>query len=81
MNELTTYLLILIIINQIIILYFVIRRFFATRRERRESKKLPMRKITKEVCEKLGGSVEHGRCIIRTQQGDDEIIEDIGGII
>ena len=70
-------LLILILIIQIAILFFVRR-------------KSPIGiglvnsvggEITRDSCEKLGGSVENGRCIIRMKQGDKEIIEDIGKII
>jgi hypothetical protein len=80
MNELTTYLLILILINQIVILFFVIRR---------DIRKSPISiglvnsiggEIIREACEKLGGSVENGRCIIQIQQGDKEIVEDIGEV-
>ena len=80
MNELTTYLLILILINQIAILYFIIKR---------GGKKSSIGiglvnsiggKITKDACEKLGGSVKNGRCIIKTVEEDRECIVDIGRI-
>ena len=80
MTELTTCLLILVIIIQSVTLFFVIRRVFATRRGQ-EPKKLPMRKITRDACEKLGGSVKDGRCIIKTVEKDRETIIDIGGVI
>ena len=37
-------------------------------------------KITKEACEKLGGTDRDGRCIIQTVEEDRECIVDIGRI-
>ncbi|GAH32259.1 unnamed protein product [marine sediment metagenome] len=81
MNELTTYLLILILINQIVILFFVIRR--GIRNAPISISLVPSigGKITRDSCEKLGGSVEEGRCIIKTVEKDREIFTDIGKII
>lgn len=80
MNGLATYLLILILINQIVILFFVIGR--GIRKSPISISLVPSigGKITRDSCEKLGGSVEDGRCILRIQQEDKEIIEDIGEV-
>lgn len=84
MNEwIITYLLILIII--LLFILIILRYIFRPR-----SNESPISislvpsiggKITRDSCEKLGGSVENGRCIIRIQQVDREIITDIGEII
>ena len=76
-----TYLLILIIILQSITLFFIIRRKLEKAAIGIGLVNSIGGKITREDCEKLGGSVENGRCIIRIQQVDKEIIKDIGEII
>lgn len=80
MYKLIIYLLILNLIIQIVVLFFVIRRGI---------RKSPIsiglvnsigRKITKDSCEKLEGTVRDGRCIVRTVEENKECITDIGKI-